>query len=109
MRKPGAFARYRWREALFPSLVFRQAFDALESRRPGRADVEYVRILHLAASTSEAAVEEVLTRLLETGDLRDYAHVRDAVRPEPIAAPLVEIAPVSLQTYDGCLASGGAL
>jgi hypothetical protein len=109
VRKPGAFARYRWREALFPSLVFRQAFDALENRRPGRADVEYVRILHLAASTSEAAVEAVLTRLLETGELRDYAQVRDAVRPEPIAAPRVEITPVSLQTYDGCLASGGAL
>jgi len=31
VRKPGAFARYRFREALFPSLVFRQAYDALEA------------------------------------------------------------------------------
>lgn len=109
VRKPGAFARYRWREALFPTLVFRCAFDALERHRPGRADVEYVRILHLAASTSEADVEAVLTRLLETDELRDYAQVRDAVRPEPIAAPTVEIAPVCLAAYDACLAAGGVL
>jgi hypothetical protein len=68
-----------------------------------------VRILHLAASTSEADVEAVLTRLLETDELRDYAQVRDAVRPEPIAAPTVEIAPVCLAAYDACLAAGGVL
>src|SRR5579863_10403558 len=27
VKKPGAFARYRWREELFPSLVFRRAYD----------------------------------------------------------------------------------
>ena len=108
VRKPGAFARYRWREALFPTLVFRCAFDALERYRPGRADVEYVRILHLAASTSETAVEAVLARLLEADELRDYAQVRDAVRPEPIAAPAVKIPPVCLASYDACLVVGGA-
>lgn len=107
VRKPGAFARYRWREALFPTLVFRRAFDALERRRPGRADVEYVRILHLAASTSEAEVEAVLAGLLEADELRDYAQVRDAVSPEPITTPTVEIAPVCLESYDACLAAGG--
>ena len=75
----------------------------------GRADVEYVRILHLAASTSETAVEAVLARLLETDELRDYAQVRDAVRPEPIAAPTVEIAPVCLEAYDACLAASGGV
>jgi hypothetical protein len=108
VRKPGAFARYRWREALFPTLVFRCAFDALERYRPGRADVEYVRILHLAASTSETAVEAALARLLEADELRDYAQVRDAVRPEPIAAPAVKIPPVCLASYDACLVAGGA-
>ena len=53
VRKPGAFARYRWREELFPSLVFRRAYDALRSRLGERADAEYVRILHLAASRGE--------------------------------------------------------
>lgn len=33
----------------------------------GRADGEYVRILHLAASTLEARVERGLCQLMETG------------------------------------------
>jgi hypothetical protein len=64
VRKPGAFARYRYREEMFPSLVFRRAHDALRSWYGERADVEYVRILHLAASTREAEVEAALAQCL---------------------------------------------
>ena len=60
VRKPGAFARYRFREELFPSLVFRAAYDALGRTHGERADVEYVRVLHLAATTSERRVEATL-------------------------------------------------
>ena len=56
VRKPGAFARYRFREELFPSLTFRAAYDALGRTHGERADVEYVRLLHLAATTSERQV-----------------------------------------------------
>jgi hypothetical protein len=31
MKKPGAFTRYRWREELFPSLIFRRTYDVLRS------------------------------------------------------------------------------
>lgn len=47
VRQPGAFRRYRYREELFPSLTFRRAYDALAGWRGERADVEYVRVLHL--------------------------------------------------------------
>ena len=30
--KPGAFARYRYREELFPTLTFRRTYDALKVR-----------------------------------------------------------------------------
>ena len=40
VRKPGAFARYRFREHLFPTPVFRQAYDALGRWHGGRTDVE---------------------------------------------------------------------
>lgn len=110
VRKPGAFARYRYREALFPSLVFRYAFDALEGRHGGRADVEYVRILHLAASTGESAVEAVLTTLLERGELRDFAQVQAAIRPVRPEAPVCQIEAPDLRIYDECIAAaGGAL
>ena len=44
VRKPGAFARYRFREQMFPTMTFRLAYDALKRWRGERADVEYVRI-----------------------------------------------------------------
>jgi hypothetical protein len=65
VRKPGAFAHYRYRDDLFPSLVFRRAYDALRSQVPERADRHYVRLLHLAASTSEGEVELALGLLLD--------------------------------------------
>ena len=68
VRKPGAFARYRFREELFPSLTFRAAYDALGRTHGERADVEYVRLLHLAATTSERQVEATLRARLDAGD-----------------------------------------
>jgi transposase len=109
VRKPGAFARYRYREALFPSLVFRYAFDALEGRHGGRADLEYVRILHLAASTGESAVEAVLTTLLESGELRDFAQVQAAIRPARLETPACHIDLPDLRIYDECIAAAGGV
>jgi transposase len=106
VRKPGAFARYRYREALFPTLTFRRAYDALVDRLGSRADVEYVRILHLAASTSETAVEQALDRLLERGELRDYAQVRTVSAPEPVEVPSYAIEPPDLRSYDALTAGG---
>lgn len=110
IRKPGAFARYRYREALFPSLVFRYAFDALEARHGVRADVEYVRILHLAASTGESTVEALLAALLKRGELRDFSQVQAAIRPVRLEPPVCHIDPPDLRVYDECIAAaGGAL
>lgn len=106
--KPGAFARYRYREELFPTLVFRRAYDALRIWRGERADVEYVRILHLAASTLQSAVERVLAALLEGGQPFDYVAVKQAAAPEqsPVPALSVPSAP-DLGVYDRLLAGGG--
>jgi hypothetical protein len=107
VRKPGAFARYRYREELFPSETFRRAYDALRTARGERADVEYVRVLHLAASTLEATVERALTALLEAGEAFDYAAVRERaapVRPEIPALPVPRDPDFSV--YDALLTTG---
>lgn len=106
VRKPGAFARYRYREELFPSLSFRRAYDALRSWKHDRADVEYVRILHLAASTLESTVEHALCVLLERGGAFDYAQVKAIASPEPMRVPELSIGEADLRTYDALL--GGA-
>ena len=89
VRKPGAFARYRFREHLFPTRQFRLTYDALKHWRGERADVEYVRILHLAATAMEANVDSALSLLLETGQSFDYAEVKDLAEPKPPEAPVL--------------------
>lgn len=108
VRKPGAFARYRYREELFPSLTFRRAYDALTDARGERADVEYVRILHLAASTLESRVEAALEGLLASGARFDYAAVKALAAPEERTVPDVHIPAPNPAAYDSLLAAGGA-
>jgi hypothetical protein len=106
VRKPGAFGRYRYREELFPSETFRRTYDALCRWRGERADVEYVRVLHLAASTLEATVERALAALLTSGEPFDYAAVRERaapVRPEVPALPAPRDPDFSV--YDGLLST----
>ena len=104
VRKPGAFARYCFREQLFPTLHFRLAYDALNQWRGERAEKEYVRILHLAATTIEATVDSALSLPLEAGQPFDYAEVRELAEPKPPQAPaLVLSGKPDLKIYDGLL------
>jgi transposase len=109
VRKPGAFAAYRYREELFPTLLFRRAYDILQERCPARADREYVRVLHLAASTTEADVETALGLLLEAGTVPAFDAVRELVRqPQPSAVPALAMPAVTYGVYDQLLLSRSA-
>jgi hypothetical protein len=66
-RREGAFVTYRHRDAMFPTSRFRRAYDALRTHFPARATKNYLRILKLAATESEAGVDAVLGQLLEWG------------------------------------------
>ena len=52
------------------------------------ADIDYVRTLHLAASTTESRVEAALRALLDRGNGFDFAAARDLAAP---ATPTVEV------------------
>ena len=106
VRKPGAFARYRFREELFPSLTFRTAYDALGRTHGERADVEYVRLLHLAATTSARQVEATLRARLDASGPCDYASVQAEVRPPVPTIPVVHIPRPDLTQYDALLSGG---
>ena len=104
VRSPGAFERYRYRDDLFPSPVFRQAYDALcDAEAVRTAEVEYVRILHLAASTLETDVAQALERLLAAGTVPTAEAVRAWVAPERPEIPALAIGVVDLATYDDLL------
>src|SRR5947208_12863559 len=105
VRKPGAFAHYRYRDDLFPSLTFRRAYDALGAQVPERADRHYVRLLHLAASTSESEVETALGLLLDQHAAPTFDAVRDLVGPPTIQrVPELGVPVLDLSIYDRLLA-----
>lgn len=103
VRKPGAFAAYRYRDELFPTTTFRRAYDSLCKLLPAVADREYLRVLHLAATTSESEVEIALQVLEEAHTLPSLDAVRGLV--EPVAVPEVKLHPVNLHPYDHLLPS----
>jgi len=105
VRKPGAFADYRYREDLFPSSHFRMVYDVLCKQQPARAAKEYLRILHLAARESEAGVEAVLVELLAAGGRVDAAAVAETLRQHGQArqATEVTVVAVDLSMYDALL------
>ena len=104
VQKPGAFERYKYREALFPTLTFRRCYDALVAALSGwDADVDYLRILHLAASTMEAEVEAAVELLLEQGAVPLFDRVKALVSPSAPDVPEMPAYRVDLGDYDSLL------
>jgi hypothetical protein len=105
VRKPGAFADYRYRADLFPSSRFRMAYDVLVEQRPERATKEYLRILQLAARESEVGVDAALASLLDAGGLVDADAVKERLRQQSPVSPATEVTvgPVDLAAYDALL------
>jgi len=109
VKKPGAFAHYRFQASLFPRLIFRVAYDELRQSQPGQAEREYLQFLQLAATESEEQVAAVLRELVDGGAAISSARVRELVRarvgqPQP-TMPTVMIAAVVLQRYDQLLSA----
>jgi hypothetical protein len=71
---------------------------------PGiRGDAAYLRILHLAASTQEAEVQEALELLLEVQQVPEPERVKERVRPVPPQVPAMAVPQVELAGYDQLL------
>jgi len=103
VRKPGAFARYRYREDLFPSVTFRRAYDRLQATHGDRADIEYLRILYLAAKVGEPRVLDVVRVLLDRPAAFDYVAVQAYISPPAVTMPTVRIPRPDLRVYDALL------
>jgi hypothetical protein len=111
VRKPGAFARYVYREELYPTVTYRRAYDALQAQQPGRADREYLRVLHLAAHDGESRVEAALVKLLDQGRPLSEQAVRTLLgsdTPLSVAAQ-VSVPAVDLRLYDALLEGASAV
>ena len=106
IRKPGAFAHYRYREDLFPTSRFRMAYDRFREEQEERPDTkEYLRILQHAARESESAVDDALRVLLASDILLSSAAVIALARKStelPAATDVVVEAP-DLSLFDTLL------
>ncbi|MCP4920902.1 MAG: IS21 family transposase [Proteobacteria bacterium] len=111
VRKPWAFERYRYREELFPTVVFRRAYDALAAAHAvtRRGDLAYLRVLYLAARTMECDVAMALELLLDEGQLPTYERVRDLVEPAPTQVPEMAVLEPDLKDFDRRLLSAVTL
>jgi hypothetical protein len=105
LRKPGGFRNYRYREALFPRQLFRQAWEQLNQwYAPRRADLIYLQVLNLAAQTWESEVATALELLLERQEKwsdEDVIQLIDTVTPQ---LPLLQQPVIQLSLYDSLLA-----
>jgi transposase len=107
VRKPGGFRNYVFREEMFPSTTFRRAYDAIHApqHRGVAGDLEYLRILHVAATTMESEVEAALDLLLNEQQLVSVDAVKALVagKLQPRAPSMVPPT-VDLRVYDSFLA-----
>ncbi len=103
VRKPGAFENYRYREEMFPSTVFRQAYDLLVKQDPRHASRRYLEILEWAAMNSESAMEGSLKHLLDSGEELGFDRLVE-MSVCPVAEPLdINIPLPDMAAYDELL------
>lgn len=112
VQHPGAFPRYRYRQELFPGIIFRRTYDLLCARMGMgyKTDLEYLRILHRAASVSEEDVICALEMLITENELPLADKVKELVQPREAEIPDIQPYIPSLQEYDellDCVQEGG--
>jgi hypothetical protein len=110
VQKPGGFARYVYREEMFPSLVFRRAYDSIQTPHQGvKGDLEYLRILHHAATSMEADVEAALSLLLTEEKPVTASAVKALVAASTVSIDVPKLAPlpIDLTAYDALIAEVG--
>ena len=109
VKKPQAFRRFVFREALFPRTAFRRAWNgldaALDERRACRT---YVGLLHIAATQAcEARLADWLDAIMDRGELPDLETARAVMVPRDLTPPAVTVRPPDPKAYDTLLSVAG--
>jgi len=104
LRKPGGFRNYRHFQSLFPSEIFRKAYEQLQNwYAPRKAELIYLRVLKLAADLLETDVSYALEILCTAGEKWDDQSVADLVQPEVFTLPQLKEVYINLADYDALL------
>jgi len=106
IRKPGAFANYKYVNHLYPTTRFRMAYDQLLARTSEAAAVkQYLKILHAAKHEGLELVDDVLRWFLSEGKAIAAKEVLAVVQSrQQIPGPTdVNVEPPDLCTFDSLL------
>jgi len=104
-RKPGAFARWVLRDAVFPRAVYRQTWEKLAAALPEReACKTIVGLLVLAADGHEAELAAELEQLGARNELPDLDALKARLSPRTSVIPAVKVTLPQLTSYDMLLA-----
>lgn len=102
--KPGAFARWVLRDAMFPRPVYRQTWERLAARLSEReACKTIVGLLVLAAEGHEAQLATELEQLIELDQLPDLLALTALLAPRPGVLPVVTVDLPGLAGFDALL------
>jgi transposase InsO family protein len=103
-RKPGAFARWVLRDAVFPRAVYRQTWERLAAALPEReACKTIVGLLVLAAEGHEAQLADELEQLIELNHLPDLHALSELLAPPRTTVPEVTVQTAALSSYDALI------
>ncbi len=104
-RKPGAFARWVLRDAMFPRSEYAQAWECMSARLPERQACRLmVDLLDLADRAGIVAeLAQVLAALQAQGALPDINALRERFAPRQPAMPVVMVELPATSVYDQLL------
>ncbi len=104
-RKPGAFARWVLRDAMFPRSEYAQAWAYISAKLPERAACRLmVELLDLAdRANAVAELAGVLAALQASDKLPDIDELRGRFAPRPPTMPDVQVVLPSTSVYDELL------
>ena len=104
-RKPGAFARWAWRDAMFPRTEYAQMWQYLHERLEERAACRLmIDLLDLADRANVVAeLATVLGDLCARDTLPDVDALRERFAPRPSQVPCVQVLLPAAAIYDALL------
>ena len=106
VRKPGGFANYRYREFMFPTILFRKGFDAAVKQHGEHAGIKcYLKLLHIAKHHGQENVEAELRRVLDSEETIDPKAIESKVDTTSPASLVKDphVEQPELDTYDDLL------
>jgi len=103
VRKTAAFTNYHYRDNLFPTIIFRKAYDKLIKIYPVNGTKQYLQILHLAAVNSESEVEAAISILMESNIVPTIDRIKELLHTKSQAKIVVHVDQPVVKQYDSLL------